>query len=365
MSDANGGGEKTHAPTRKKLDDARREGNLPRSSDVSAAAAYLGLVLALAVAGSYPAELAGAALSGFLSHAGELSGAVPGPGGRRVLGPAFGQVLLALAPVFLLPWILAAAATAAQRAFVFTPKKLAPKLSRISPVSTAAKKFGRTGLFEFAKSLVKMIAVATVLAVFLGRRFDEIVGAARASGPALAGLIGQSLTAMLRAILIVAVVVAAADYFWQRFDHARKLRMSHQDLREEQRQAEGDPLLKGERRARAREVAANRMMADVPGADVVIVNPAHVAVALAWSRRRGSAPACVAKGTGEIAARIREIAAASGVPVHRDPPTARALHALVGVGEEIPPQHYRAVAAAIRFAEAMRRRAAEGALGRA
>ena len=120
--------------------------------------------------------------------------------------------------------------------------------------------------------------------------------------------------------------------------------------------------MKAQRRSRAEAIATNRMLLDVPKADVVIVNPTHFAVALKWSRAKGSAPVCVAKGEGEVALRIREVAATAGVPIHADPPTARALHATVEIGREIAPEHYRAVAAAIRFADRMRqRRAARGA----
>jgi len=152
------------------------------------------------------------------------------------------------------------------------------------------------------------------------------------------------------------------DVVWQRFDHARRLRMSFQELREENRQSEGDPHVKAQRRNRAEAIATNRMLLDVPKADVVIVNPTHVAVALRWSRAKGSAPVCVAKGEDAVALRIREVAETAGVPLHADPPTARALHAAVPVGREIAPEHYRTVAAAIRFSERMR--AAARARGR-
>ena len=118
--------------------------------------------------------------------------------------------------------------------------------------------------------------------------------------------------------------------------------------------------MKSQRRQRAQAIAMNRMLADVPKADVIVVNPTHYAVALKWSRKSGRAPVCLAKGVDEAAARIREIAATAGVPIHSDPPTARALHASVETGQEIRPEHYAPVAAAIRFAESMRRRAREG-----
>ncbi len=154
-------------------------------------------------------------------------------------------------------------------------------------------------------------------------------------------------------------VVGLADLLWQRFDHARKLMMSFQELRDEAKESEGDPHLKSERRRRGQEIATNRMLADVPTADVVVVNPTHYAVALKWSREKGSAPVCVAKGVDEVALRIREAATVAGVPIRSDPPTARALHATTELGEEISHEHYAAVAAAIRFSEEIRAKARE------
>jgi flagellar biosynthetic protein FlhB len=135
--------------------------------------------------------------------------------------------------------------------------------------------------------------------------------------------------------------------------------MTRKELTDEMKQSEGDPHIKAQRRQKAIEIATKQMIADVAKADVVIVNPTHYAVALKWERGAKRAPLCVAKGVDEVAARIREVAAEAGVPIHSDPPTARALYAAVDIGQEIHPDHYRPVAAAIRFAEKMRRRSRE------
>ena len=132
--------------------------------------------------------------------------------------------------------------------------------------------------------------------------------------------------------------------------------MSRKEMIDEAKDSEGDPHVKMQRRQRGQEIATNRMLQDVATADVVVLNPTHYAVALKWNRKGRGAPVCVAKGMDEIAARIREKAAEAGVPMHRDPPTARAIHASVEIGQPIRPEHYQAVAAAIRFAEAMRKR---------
>jgi len=157
-------------------------------------------------------------------------------------------------------------------------------------------------------------------------------------------------------VVITTLLFGGIDYFWQRMQHLRRNRMSRKDLTEEMKDSEGDPHVKQQRRQRGQEIATNRMLRDVVQADVVVVNPTHYAVALKWSRKGRTAPICVAKGVDEVAARIRAKAAEAGVPLQSDPPTARAIYATVEIGQQIRPEHYRAVAAAIRFAESMRKR---------
>jgi flagellar biosynthetic protein FlhB len=156
-------------------------------------------------------------------------------------------------------------------------------------------------------------------------------------------------------VFLISAIVSVLDYFWQKFDYKRKLMMTRQEITDEMKDSEGDPHMKHKRRQMGNDIASQRMMEDVPDADVIVVNPQHFAVALKWDRSAGSAPVCVAKGVDEIARRIREIAAASGVPIHRDPPTARSLFATVEIGQEVEPDHYKPVAAAIRYAEKMRK----------
>ena len=242
----------------------------------------------------------------------------------------------------------------AQQAITFSGEKLEPKLSRLSLLGNAKKRFGPSGLVDFAKAATKLAAVAIALFLYLARDLDRMIGAATADATVLGAMMMQSLVVLLTITCLIAITIAGLDLVWQRFDHARQLRMSYQDLREEAKQSEGDPHMKAQRRSRAEAIATNQMLLDVPKADVVIVNPTHFAVALKWSRARGTAPVCVAKGEGAVALRIREVAETAGIPIHSDPPTARALHATVEIGREIAPDHYRAVAAAIRFADRMR-----------
>jgi flagellar biosynthetic protein FlhB len=161
----------------------------------------------------------------------------------------------------------------------------------------------------------------------------------------------------LAVVTVLAVAVGAVDWIWEWGQHQQQNRMTRQELMDEAKSSEGDPQMKQQRRARAQAIAMNQMLADVPKADVIVVNPTHYAVALRWDRAGGGVPVCVAKGVDEIARRIREVAAEAGVPIFSDPPTARNLHAMVEIGAPIRPDHFRAVAAAIRFADLIRAKA--------
>lgn len=357
-----GGGEKVFDPTPQRLAEARRKGDIPRSADVNAAATYLALLAVCATAGGYAMTRAGSVLTVFIDQPDRLAGRILGPGGPGLAGAILLDAATALAPVFLVPIAAVLVSLFAQQAITFSGEKLAPKFSRLSPIEGAKRRFGPTGLVEFAKGVVKLAAVAVALFLYLSHDLDRMVGASTAEAVVLGGMMVDSLIVILTIATLVAVAIAGIDVVWQRFDHHRRLRMSFQDLREEAKASEGDPHMKAQRRSRAEAIATNRMLLDVPKADVIIVNPTHVAVALAWARTKGSAPVCVAKGEDELALRIREIAATAGVPLHSDPTTARALNATVAVGREIAPEHYRTVAAAIRFSDRMR--AAARARGR-
>lgn len=348
--------EKTHEATPRKLEEARKKGEVPRSTDLSVAASYGGLLIAALIFGPASLQGIGQSLMVLIEQAPDLSKLVFEGAPQAPMGGVFKTVGQSMLPWFLLPATVVLLTILAQRAFLVTPDKLKFKLSRISPISNAKNKYGRNGLFEFSKSFAKLIIYSVCLALFLKAKLPEMVGSLQAS-PGMAVIVLSRLAlGFLFIAFTIAIAIGAIDYLWQHAEHLRKNRMSRKDLTDEAKEAEGDPHLKQKRRQRAYEIANSQMMRDVPDADVVIVNPTHFAVALKWSRQRGDAPICVAKGVDETAARIRTLAQESSVPVHSDPPTARALYASVEVGDEITPEHYRAVAAAIRFAEALRKR---------
>ena len=346
--------DKPYEASPRKLERAREKGEFPRSRDTLAAAAYLGLLAVAFALGGAVLSRSGEVLAALIAGAGEAT--------RRGAGLAtVAAALTGLAPpvaVLLgIPTLFVALIITVERGWVFATNKISPRLDRISPISNAKQKFGRSGLFEFAKSAVKLIVVSACFAFFLLGRLPDILATVGLDARGVAAQALLHTRDFLVLVAALAVVIGAIDHFWQQAEHLRQQRMSRKELTDEAKEAEGDPWVKQQRRQRGYDIATNRMLSDVPKADVVIVNPLHYAVALRWDRAAGGAPVCIAKGTDEIALRIRTVAIESGVPIRHDPPTARALHAAVKIGDEVLPEQYRPVAAAIRFADAMRQRA--------
>lgn len=346
--------EKPYEASQRKLDEARRKGEIPRSTDMMTAAAYSGFLIAAIVFGAASIKALGTGLMVLLDQADSLSELVLADGGRTVVGDLMGRIAINLLPWFLTPAVLVLIVIAAQQGFTFTGSKLELKLSRVSILGNLKNKFGRNGLFEFSKSMAKLIIFSVVLGLFLRSQLPEMLGSVALGPGGVVLMLAKQSVSFFWAVVAISLLIGLIDLLWQRAEHLRKHRMSYKEMTDESKQTEGDPHMKQQRRQRAYDIATNRMMNDVPKADVIVVNPEHYAVALQWSREKGSAPICVAKGVDEVAARIREAAMTAGVPIHRDPPTARALHATTEIGQEIEQQHFRAVASAIRFADQMR-----------
>jgi flagellar biosynthesis protein FlhB len=348
--------DKEHDASPQKLEEARKKGDIPRSPDLLMAAGVAGFLLGLMAIGGWVVTETGTAGMVLLDQADRLSRLMTS-GANAPLGGiliAFAGPMLALTAI---PAVAVLVVIVATNGFLVTPTNLVPKLSRISPIATAKHKFGAEGLFEFGKSAVKLVIVSVALYLFLAARLEDILATVYLSPALSSAVLGRLTLEFLCIILAVALCLGGVDYLWQVRRHQHRNRMSRKEMMDEFKESEGDPHLKANRRQRAQEVATNRMLADVATADVVVVNPTHYAVALKWNRAKGGAPICVAKGVDEIAAVIRARAAEHGVPLHSDPPTARAIFATVELGAEIRADQYRAVAAAIRFADAMRKKA--------
>jgi len=338
--------DKIYPPSPKKLEESRKKGDVPRSQDLTTAAAYLGFIAAAFIFGADSIIRLGEVFIGLID--------LPKTQFTFDISQLILGVLPAIFPWLFVPISLVIFYLLASRSLVFATSKIEPKLSKISPLSNARQKYGRRGLFEFAKSSIKLIIYAAVLGVFLTANVEPIMVSMSMSPSQVMDELLSLIIKFVAVIFVIAAVIGAVDYMFQYGEHMRKNRMSHKELQDESKEQEGDPQLKQKRRAKAQEISQRQMLQDVPSASVVIVNPTHYAVALKWSKVEGGAPICVAKGIDEIAARIREVASENTIPIHRDPPTARALFDTVDIGHEIFPEHFQAVAASIRFADRMR-----------
>lgn len=352
--------EKPFEATPRKLDEARKRGEVPVSQDLVTFGVYAAILVVAAALGAWSLNRTGIALQGYISSPDLLADRVFSDGGRLAHDPFLREFSIGLYLWFALPFLFALGVSFLQGALVFSGQKLQPKLSRVSPVKNAKQKYGADGLFNFAKSFLKLAVFGLALALVFRSNLEDILSMSALPLSEVLVLTADLCFRFLMVSALATLIIAVIDFFWQRAQFLRRQRMSLKELKDEMKETEGDPHAKQARRQKAHDIATNRMLADVPRADVVVVNPEHYAVALKWERRRGTAPVCVAKGVDEIAARIRESAMEHSVPLYRDPPTARALFAAVDVGEEIPVDHYQAIAAAIRFSDAMREKARRG-----
>ena len=348
--------DKSFDPTPQKLLEARRKGEIPRSTEVLTAAGYAGLFAAFLLTGGSSLLAFGESLSILIDQPAQLAELFFNGAAAPTAGNLINKIAASISQIFLLPAVFVLVCLFALKGIVFAPDKIKPKLSKISIISNAKNKYGRNGLFQFLISTIKLIIYSACLAIFIRLHLNDMVGALFTNPNSVMLLLAEIFLSFLFVVVCVSGLIGGIDAVWQHFEHIRKNRMSRKEIMDETKNSEGDPHVKQERRKRAQTSSQSQMMSDVPDADVIIVNPTHYAVALRWDREPGKAPVCVAKGIDEIALRIREIATENDVPIHSDPPTARALHATTEIDQEIAPEHYKAVAAAIRFSEAMRER---------
>jgi flagellar biosynthesis protein FlhB len=266
------------------------------------------------------------------------------------------QIAIAVAPVIALLVIAAIAAGFIQTGFIFSAEPISPKLEKISPIRGLKRLFSAQALLDLLKSLIKLAVVGAVSWFLLRPEFDRIERFADLDTMALLFVLKQLTLKLLASVVAVMAAVAALDLLYQKLAHRRRLRMTREELRDEYKESEGDPLIKSRLRQIRLERARRRMMQEVPKADVVITNPTHFAVALRYDQATMQAPKLVAKGADLVARRIRELAEESNVPIVQNPPLARALYAHVELDQEVPPEHYKAVAEVIGYVMKLRRR---------
>jgi flagellar biosynthetic protein FlhB len=339
--------DRTESATPKRLEDARKRGQVPRSPELGAAAVTLATAASLLVLGSGLVGAMAEQMRRGLRFDGRLmlnEGAAIATFQASML-----EALLAAAPVLGLVFLAALVSPLALGGWNFSTEALALKFERIDPIAGVGRMFSTRSLVELAKSLAKFGAVGTVAVLLLWSQTDEILALSRrALVPAMADslrLAAQALLAMSGSLALI----AAIDVPYQLWQHARQLRMTREEIRQESRESEGSPEVKGRIRAAQQAIARRRMMQDVPTATVVVTNPTHFAVALRYDEKRSGAPILVAKGADEVAAKIREVAEANGVPLVSAPPLARVLFRNVEIGVEIPAALYVAVAQVLTY----------------
>ena len=336
-------GERTETATARHLDQARDEGQVPLSGEFTAfvTVAAVAYVMSLRLKTTIRDFLSYMALS--FSTAGQK--AALGPGEMHLVAT---ETLMAILPFLLAAAFAGAAIVLLQTRFLLHPGALAPQLQRASPIAGIKRIFGFSGVVELIKSLAKLGVFVVVLRSFTKGDWEALMDLPRADPRKLLTALIEPSFHLFAAGLSAQGIAAGADLLWVRFRHARDLRMTKQDIRDEMKDTDGNPHIKARIRGIRIMRARKRMMAKVPTATVVITNPTHYAVALAYDRTKSAAPRIVAKGTDTVAARIREVAMRHGVPLVANPPVARALYRFE-LDTEIPAAYYKVVAEIVAY----------------
>jgi flagellar biosynthetic protein FlhB len=338
--------ERSEDPTQKRLDEALKRGDVVKSQEVNTWFVMAGATLILlSFSSSMSSGLTGT-LRGLIAKAHSIP--MDGSGLRRTISQLGLEIVGGFAIPVLLLVLAAIAGNMIQHRLVWSGESLKPKLSKISLAGGAKRLFSKIALANFVKGLVKIALISAVMAMLLWPKRYELIGLV-SMDPAAVLLVTRSLSLeILGTVVAVLAIIAAADYLFQYRQWHERQKMSVRELKEEFKQTEGDPTIKAKIRQLRQGRMRKRMMAAVPKASVVITNPTHYAIALQYDRGM-NAPVCLAKGIDNIALKIREVAAAHDIPVVENPPLARALHGVVEIDEEIPPEHYRAVAEVIGY----------------
>ena len=347
MAEENEGASRTEEPTQRKLDQAREKGDVVRTPDLGPLASLVAAGAVCVMAGGWLSQDMARHLTPFLAQPHAIS--LQGGRGVDVARMAMMAAAPSLAAVLIAAGLAGIAGNVMQTGLMFTGDKLKPDLKRLSILEGFKRLFGIDGLVGFLKSLVKVLLTTAVGWWVLEPYLPQL---ANLSALAPAAILPFSLDILRRlffAVCAFLLVIAGADWMWQRQRFMARMRMTKEELKEEFRQSEGDPHVKARQRQIRIERARRRMMAEVPNATVVVMNPTHYAVALKYDPGETPAPLCVAKGLDTLALKIREVAEAAGVPIIEDPPLARALYAAVDIDDIIPPAHYEAVAKIIGF----------------
>jgi flagellar biosynthetic protein FlhB len=345
---------KTEKATEKRIRDALEKGNKPFSKETVTLGSIVAMLAASALIMQYAVGDLQIILTTGLGQAGTIRLEAGGDASKHLfsLATRVGQAVVPVLIVLSLGGIIGALAQNMPSANL---NRIAPKLERLSPAKNFTQIFGKMAAIEMAATLVKLLA-GGLLAFWITRQlFGDVLQLALTDPAMLLTSVGEHATSILLSVVILCIAIAIVDLIVVRHRWAKKLMMTRQEVKDEHKQLEGDPLVKQRIQILGRKRRNNRMMADVPKATMLVVNPTHFAVAMRYVAEEGGAPVVVAKGMDHLAARIRQICEEHKIPVVENPPLARALHKSVAVGAMIPVEFYRAVAEVIHFIELRRR----------
>ena len=348
MSDSEDDSSKTEEPTHKKLEEARKKGQTFSSREIN----HFFMMLALAFFLMSMAPGLGRDMIRLLGPFVTQPDQFPmdsSAGFMTVIRRVVWGALLALSLLFLASIASAIAPAVVQNKWVFSTESIKPKFNKLSPLAGFKRLFGLKALVEFAKNLLKVGVVGAIVFYVLAPYKERLYILSSLPKAEMLVFAQEMAGRMMVAVLIMLFLLSIADYLWQRFSFMKSMRMTKQELKEEYKQQEGDPHIKGKLKAIRREKARQRMMANVPKADVIITNPTHYAVALQYDAATMPAPVLLAKGADDVAARIRDLASSHRIPIVRNPPLARVLYDTTDIEEEIPIEHYAAVAKVIGY----------------
>ena len=337
--------DKTEQPTARHKKEVRQQGSVARSAELGA---WASLLIVASMLPSLGGRAAGR-VEVFLHDVLQAMAAPSGAGAVSVLSQGLSTAAMASLPIVLVCTVIGLIFNFGQVGLRFTPKALAMKGSRISPKEGFKRIASPQGVWNLAKTLAKLVALAVVGYVLVRQLMAGVLGGSTLPLPSTMAAMSATMTALLRDIGGVALLIAAGDYVFQRRQYQQNLRMSKQEIRDESRREDGSPEMRRAVRRKALDLSRMRMMAAIAGADVVVTNPTHYAVAIAYDQGVDRAPRVVAKGADVMAARIRERAREHRVPIVENPPLARTLHAACEVDDVVPPRIYEAVAQLLAF----------------
>jgi flagellar biosynthesis protein FlhB len=345
--------EKTEKPTSKRLQEARKKGQVTKSPEVSSALILIGSLGVLAFGGAWMFWTLTKFMHGIFGNLGTIH--IQGDSATTFLLEIFEQVFILIIPLMGILLIVGIGANLIQVGFLFTLEPFVPKLSKFNPISGMKNLISLKSLVELLKSMLKILLIG-------GIAYAVIMGEIEMLPSLMAMSVGQILsfigTASLKILLYVAlamVIMAVLDFIYQKWQYTKDLMMTKQEIKDEWKQAEGDPRIKGKIRQAQKEMAMRRMMQAVPDADVIITNPTHLAIALKYNAEEMVAPQVVAKGAAFVAERIKEIGLENGVPTVENKPLAQVLYKTCEIGETIPDSLYRAVAEILAYVYRLRR----------